>query len=146
MWIFLGKCLFVIWVYLNKIIMPPYSKFLTPPLTTVLPLRFTWEKEAKWNWETKFWVSSVMCPKEAKLGEVVVRFLYTTPTSPSKITSWRPSSMAKVTDLRQAKASKSSTNGGSVTFSNKAAITKPSEFRITIPRPAQSKLLKIAPS
>ena len=54
--------------------------------------------------------------------------------------------MAKVTNLRQATASKSSTDGGSVTFSDKAAITDPSEFRITIPRPAQFNLLKITPS
>ena len=54
--------------------------------------------------------------------------------------------MAKVTDVCQAKASKSSIDGGSVTFSDRAAITNPLEFRITIPRPAQSKPLKIAPS
>lgn len=54
--------------------------------------------------------------------------------------------MAKVTDLRQAKASKSSTDRGSVTLSDSATKTMPSEFRITIPRPTQSKPLKIAPS
>ena len=54
--------------------------------------------------------------------------------------------MAKVTNLRQAIASKSSTNGGRGTLSDSAAITKPSEFRITTPSPAQFKPWKIAPS
>lgn len=54
--------------------------------------------------------------------------------------------MAKVTDLRHAIASKSSTDGGRGTLSDNAAITEPSEFWITIPRPAQFKPWKIAPS
>ena len=54
--------------------------------------------------------------------------------------------MAKETDLRQAIASKSSTDGGRGTLSDSAAITKPLVFRITAPSPEQFKLGKIAPS
>lgn len=113
---------------------------------TALLLRFTWEKEANSIFEAKTRVSSVMWPKEAMLDEVAERCLYTTLESPSKMTSWRPISMAKVTDLRQAIASKSSTDGGRGTLSDSAAITKSSVFRITTPNPAQFKPWKIAPS
>ena len=54
--------------------------------------------------------------------------------------------MAKMIDLRQATTSRSSTDGGSVTFSDRAAIIDPFEFRITIPKPAQFNSLKIDPS
>ena len=80
------------------------------------------------------------------LDEVAERCLYTTLESPSKMTSWRPILMAKVTDLRQAIASKSSTDGGRGTLSDSAAITKPLVFRITAPSPEQFKPGKIAPS
>ena len=51
--------------------------------------------------------------------------------------------MAKVTDVCQAKASKSSIDGGSVTFSDRAAITDPLEFRITITDPLEFRIQTI---
>ena len=113
---------------------------------TALPLCFTWEKEAARIFDARARASSVMWTKEAQLDAAAVRCLNTTLESPSNTTSCRPISLANVTDLLQAIASKSSTDGGRGTRSARAEITRPSWFWITTPRPPQFMSWNNAPS
>lgn len=112
------------------------------------PLHYNNVLHEKWPWllETSDRDSSTMWPNEARQVESVVRNLNTTSESPSKITSRSSISSAKVIDFLHASASKSSTDWGKGTCSDKAAITMPSESLMMMPKPAQLMSGKIAPS
>nr|POE81143.1 hypothetical protein CFP56_77446 [Quercus suber] len=77
--------------------------------------------------------SSTRLPKAAKQSESEVRYLKITSESHSNTTSRIPISRAKCIAHRQAMASTSSTDGGRIILSERAAITSPSESRITTP-------------
>ena len=66
--------------------------------------------------------------------------------SPSNITSWRPISRAKDIALLQARASTSSTVGGSTNLSIKELIISPKQSLITTLILAEYMSQKIAPS
>ena len=91
--------------------------------------------------------SSMMCPKGAMHGDSELRLhMMTMSESPSNITSWRPISRAKDIALLHARASTSSTVGGSTSLSIKEPIISPEQSLITTPIRAEYMSQKIAPS
>ena len=85
-------------------------------------------------------------PPKAKSQPPHWRAFMTYSKSPSKITLSRPRSSEKRAALLAASSSKTSTVGGFLIFSAKAALTSPTEFRTTTPIPASPNSLNIAPS
>lgn len=81
--------------------------------------------------------SSMMCPKGAMHGDSELRLRMIVSESPSNITSWRPISRAKDIALLHARASTSSTVGGSTSCSIKEPIISPEQSLITTPVPAE---------
>ena len=75
----------------------------------------------------------------------MLRALIRTAKSPSNSTLLKPNSRASSTPLRAAKASTSKTIKGIGINWDREAMTSPSSFYITIPKPTQPSSTKIAP-